>query len=111
MGLHPLAIQTIILQMIEFIHAGYKVIVSTHSPVLLEFVWVYNCLKSIPENKRVDALCEVFDLQIPMKSNFNFLNDVYDKDIKTYYPFKKYLFNLLKDKKISGSVFSEYFTW
>lgn len=32
------------------------------------------------------------------------------KDIKTYYPFKKYLFNLLKDKKISGSVFSEYFT-
>ena len=33
------------------------------------------------------------------------------KDIKTYYPFKKYLFNLLKDKKISGSVFSEYFTW
>lgn len=107
MGLHPLAIQTIILQMIEFIHAGYKVIVSTHSPVLLEFVWVYNCLKSIPENKRVDALCEVFDLQIPMKSNFNFLNDVYDKDIKTYY-FSRSASNKVDAKDISSlDVFNE----
>lgn len=85
MGLHPLAIQTIILQMIEFIHAGYKVIVSTHSPVLLEFVWAYNCLKNIPEDKRVGALCEVFGITPNKKMNLNFLNDIYEKGIKTYY--------------------------
>ena len=62
MGLHPLAIQAIILQMIEFIHNGHKVIVSTHSPMLLEFVWAYTCLKKIPEDKRVVALCELFDI-------------------------------------------------
>lgn len=85
MGLHPLAIQTIILQMMEFMHAGYKVIVSTHSPVLLEFVWAYNCLKSIPKNMRVGALCEVFGIQNSKRFNLNFLNDIYKKDIKTYY--------------------------
>lgn len=85
MGLHPLAIQAIILQMIEFMHAGYKVIVSTHSPVLLEFVWAYNYLKNIPQDKRVAALCEVFGVQNSRKNNFNFMNDVYEKDIKTYF--------------------------
>lgn len=85
MGLHPLAIQTIILQMIEFMHDGYKVIVSTHSPVLLEFVWAYNYLKSIPESKRVGALCEVFGVQSSQKSNLKFMNTVYEKDIKTYF--------------------------
>ncbi len=84
MGLHPLAIQTIILQMIEFIHAGYKVVVSTHSPVLLEFVWAYNHLKSIPEDKRVGALCEVFGIQSSEKNGLDFLKDIYEKDIKTY---------------------------
>ena len=84
MGLHPLAIQTIILQMIEFIHAGYKVVVSTHSPVLLEFVWAYNHLKSIPEDKRVGALCEVFGIQSSEKNGLDFLKDIFEKDIKTY---------------------------
>lgn len=85
MGLHPLAIQAIILQMIEFMHAGYKVIVSTHSPVLLEFVWAYNYLRGIPRDKRIEALCEVFAVQNNRKNNFNFMNDVYEKEIKTYF--------------------------
>ncbi len=85
MGLHPLAIQTIILQMIEFMHAGYKVIVSTHSPVLLEFVWAYNYLKNIPENKRVGALREVFGIQNSRKNNLSFMNDIYEKNIKTFF--------------------------
>lgn len=107
MGLHPLAIQTIILQMIEFIHAGYKVIVSTHSPVLLEFVWAYNYLKSIPEDKRVGALCEVFGMQSSKKYNLNFLNDIYEKDIKTYY-FSRDTSGKVKAKDISSlDVYSE----
>ncbi len=107
MGLHPLAIQTIILQMIEFIHAGYKVIVSTHSPVLLEFVWAYNYLKIIPEDKRVGALCEIFGLHSSKKYNLNFLNDVYEKDIKTYY-FSRDESNKVVSKDISSlDVFSE----
>lgn len=107
MGLHPLAIQTIILQMIEFIHAGYKVIVSTHSPVLLEFVWAYNYLKNIPEDKRVGALCEVFGLRSSKTYNLNFLNDIYEKDIKTYY-FSRDTSGKVEAKDISSlDVYSE----
>ena len=107
MGLHPLAIQTIILQMIELIHAGYKVIVSTHSPVLLEFVWAYNYLKNIPENYRVGALCEVFGIQNSKKNNLNFLNDIYEKNIKTYY-FSRKTSGKVEAKDISSlDVYSE----
>ena len=107
MGLHPLAIQTIILQMIEFIHAGYKVIVSTHSPVLLEFVWAYNYLKNIPEDRRVGALCEVFGIQNSKKYNLSFLNDIYEKNIKTYY-FSRDTSGKVKAKDISSlDVYSE----
>lgn len=106
MGLHPLAIQAIILQMIEFIHNGHKVIVSTHSPMLLEFVWAYNCLKKIPEDKRVDALCELFDIQCS-KNNSKFLNCIYGKDIKTYY-FSRNTGGKVQAKDISSlDVFSE----
>lgn len=84
MGLHPKAILTIILQIIEFIHSGYKVIVSTHSPVLLEFVWAYNCIKSIPSNNQINALSDLFSL--PPKSATNeILTDIYSKNILTYF--------------------------
>ena len=107
MGLHPLAIQTIILQIIEFMHAGYKVIVSTHSPVLLEFIWAYNYLSTIPSEKRIDALCDIFDVQNSRKNNLNFMNDVYEKNIKTYY-FSRDVSGKVKAKDISSlDVYSE----
>lgn len=84
MGLHPLAIQTIILQIIEFIHNGFRVIVSTHSPVLLEFVWVYNALKNISEEQRINALSELFRLP-SHSSTREILEDIYQKTINTYF--------------------------
>ena len=84
MGLHPQAIQTIILQMIEFIHNGYKVIVSTHSPVLLEFVWAYNELKKLPPNCRLKAISDLFQLS-PKSTVKEIFSDVFEKDIKTYF--------------------------
>ena len=107
MGLHPLAIQTIILQMIEFIHAGYKVIVSTHSPVLLEFVWAYNYLKCIPKDKRIVALCEVFGVQDSMRNNLGFMKDIYEKEVRTYF-FSRHSTGKVTVKDITSlDVFSE----
>ena len=57
MGLHPKAIQSVIIQILEFINSGYKVIVSTHSAVLLEFAWAYNNIKNLPAKIRPIALC------------------------------------------------------
>ena len=41
MGLHPRAIQSVLLQTIELVQNGYKVVLSTHSQVLLEFAWAF----------------------------------------------------------------------
>ncbi|MDE5882374.1 MAG: ATP-binding protein [Muribaculaceae bacterium] len=107
MGLHPLAIQTIILQIIEFMDAGYKVIVSTHSPVLLEFVWAYNYLKKIPPTKRVEALYELFGIQDFNRNGLSFMGGIFDKEIKTYY-FSRNKEGKVSSKDISSlDVFSE----
>lgn len=60
MGLHPEAIESILLQVIDLLSRDYKVIISTHSPVLLEFAWAFNLLKKskVGEN----ALYELFNL-------------------------------------------------
>jgi len=45
MGLHPQAIKSVLLQVLDLLSRDYKVIISTHSPVLLEFVWAFNQAK------------------------------------------------------------------
>ncbi|MEQ1746250.1 MAG: ATP-binding protein [Saprospiraceae bacterium] len=59
MGLHPKAIQTVMLLALQLIKRGYKVIISTHSPVLLELVWVINNLKECSSTG--EALFDLFD--------------------------------------------------
>lgn len=84
MGLHPTAIISIILQVLELIQTGgYKVIVSTHSPVFLEFAWAFNLLKS-NKSKRNNALYDIFNIpkSSPVRS---MLSGVFNKSIKTFY--------------------------
>ena len=84
MGLHPKAIINIILQILELIQSGgYKIIVSTHSPVFLEFAWAFNLLK---QNivKQYEALYDMFD--IPDSSPVQeMLSGMFQKNVKTYY--------------------------
>ncbi len=40
MGLHPRAIEGVMLMVLELVARGYKVCVSTHSPQLLDVIWV-----------------------------------------------------------------------
>lgn len=61
MGLHPKAIQTVMLLALQLIKRGYKVIISTHSPVLLELVWVINTLKEYKSDGK--ELFELFDIR------------------------------------------------
>lgn len=84
MGLHPKAIQAVIVQMLEFINAGYKVIVSTHSSVLLEFAWAFQMIQRLPEDVRVEALCELFDVY-PNTNVAKIFQGVYLKDLKIYH--------------------------
>lgn len=83
MGLHPEAIKSVILQIMHLMSRGYKVIVSTHSPVLLEFAWAFNILKA--EKAPASAFDSLFDVDRKDKQNTFFHNDLIKKDINTYY--------------------------
>lgn len=84
MGLHPQAIKSVLLQIIELIHSGYRVIISTHSSLPIEFTWAFNCLKESEKENREEALCSLFD--IDKTSNVrNIFNQIFDKSIHTYY--------------------------
>jgi len=67
MGLHPNAIKFLIFAFLQLIEAGYKVIVSTHSPILIEFAWAFHMLKS--SNASHDALLEIFDFERSILQN------------------------------------------
>lgn len=45
MGLHPYAIKSLLLIFLELVHRGYKVIISTHSPIILELFWAIQGLR------------------------------------------------------------------
>ncbi len=83
MGLHPRAIISVLLQILELIQTGgYKVIISTHSPVLLEFAWAFNQLDKM--RRQYDALYEIFN--VPEKPHVRvMLEGLLAKTIRTYY--------------------------
>lgn len=47
MGLHPQGIQAVLLLVLELLRRGYRVVLSTHSPVVLEMVWALQELKKL----------------------------------------------------------------
>lgn len=82
MGLHPNAIQGLLLTFLELVSRGYKVIISTHSPVILEFCWVMN------EIKKSGSESDLFELfQVPKQPAIQdiFKNAVSKKLFKTVF--------------------------
>lgn len=47
MGLHPQGIATVLLLVLELLRRGYKVVLSTHSPVVLDMVWALQEFKQL----------------------------------------------------------------
>lgn len=84
MGLHPQAIKSVLLQIIELIHSGYRVIISTHSSLPIEFTWAFNCLKESEKDNREEALCSLFDIDTTSNVR-NIFKQILNKNIHTYY--------------------------
>ncbi len=59
MGLHPSAISTVLLIVLELMSRGYKVCLSTHSPHVLDVLWGLRVLQEHGANE--DRLLEMFD--------------------------------------------------
>jgi hypothetical protein len=82
MGLHPQAIKSVILQVIDLLSRDYKVIISTHSPVFLEFAWAFNLLKKSKASP--NALNELFEIKRMASTKKLFEGILSNKTIKTF---------------------------
>lgn len=69
MGLHPQGIATVLLLVLELLRRGYKVVLSTHSPVVLDMVW------ALQEFKQLEG-CEG-----DVRALFELPNNSYAKDL------------------------------
>lgn len=83
MGLHPKAIQALMVVFLELITRGYKLIISTHSPVLLELLWA---LKYIKNYKGTSTdLFELFSLEKNTSMVTTFKTVIKEKTFATYF--------------------------
>lgn len=83
MGLHPKAIQSVMLVFLELIARDYKLIVSTHSSVLLELLWTIRMLQA--RNGAPIDLANLFSLQKNTFPTKTFKTIIEKKVFKTYY--------------------------
>lgn len=84
MGLHPQAIQSILLEVMDLMSRGYQVIISTHSPVFLEFAWAFKYLKE-SKTSSYKTLMELFDFSGGPPSLITMFKNAFSKEIKSYY--------------------------
>ncbi|MDR0891601.1 MAG: ATP-binding protein [Mediterranea sp.] len=86
MGLHPQAVKSVLLQMLELVQSGYRVILSTHSSLFLEFAWTFQRLQEsdAPAHEKEKALLELFcgTSRGAVESIFA---GMMEKQIRTYY--------------------------
>lgn len=84
MGLHPQAIKAILLEVLELLHNGLKVIISTHSTTLLDFAWTFNAIKKASSDRKEDALFKLFNIRKTQASRQLF-DGLFDKTLSTYF--------------------------
>lgn len=60
MGLHPEAIVVVLLLCLELLHRGYRVVISTHSPLVLSAVWMLRRLREVGADPKF--VCDAFDV-------------------------------------------------
>ena len=83
MGLHPEAIQAFLLLVLEMMRRGYQILISTHSPMVLDLVWTLRNLKAAndPENH----LFRLFQLKKTPRLREIFQCTLQKRTIKTYF--------------------------
>ena len=85
MGLHPKALETVLIMILYLIYLDYKVIISTHSADVLELIWALKNIKesNIENNRKINLLNKLFELNT---KEFNKIwKKILKKNFKTYY--------------------------
>jgi hypothetical protein len=82
MGLHPRAITSFMFVMMELIYRGYSVVISTHSPAILEIAWALRMLKG--GDDPADGFCRIFG-QTKKKEMLDMATTVLGKSVKVHF--------------------------
>ena len=82
MGLHPRAIRSLMYVVMELVYRGYSVVLSTHSPAILEIAWALSLIKEGPDP--VSAFCKLFG-ETKKKSMEDMAVTVLKKSIHVHY--------------------------
>jgi energy-coupling factor transporter ATP-binding protein EcfA2 len=85
MGLHPQAIMSFCLLVLELLHRGYRVILSTHSPVILDVVWSLQELKELSPETALNALAKIFKIKSLSTTIKKLLGSSQSKSYRAYY--------------------------
>jgi hypothetical protein len=83
MGLHPKAIVTFGLLVLELLQRDYRVVISTHSPVVLDLVWAIGQLKG--HAAAMPALKRIFGLKTITPQIKSILGAALTKDYRAYF--------------------------
>ena len=78
MGLHPKALETVMILILELLRRRYKVIISTHSSQILEMIWAINIIKKAREGKAL-YLKNLFGIKSP------YLDNIWESAVKKNY--------------------------
>jgi hypothetical protein len=82
MGLHPKAISTVLLLVLDLLSRGCRVCLSTHSPHVLDVVWALNVFKEHGGTPR--TLLRLFDVEATQTMR-SMAEKVLKKDARVYY--------------------------
>jgi energy-coupling factor transporter ATP-binding protein EcfA2 len=82
MGLHPQAILSLVLIAMELIWRGYRVIISSHSPILPQALWAIRSLQQL--GGKPEHLCSLFQVE-KSRQMARVFEDVLSKTFKTFF--------------------------
>ncbi len=85
MGLHPRAIVSFCLLMLELLWRGYRVILSTHSPVVVDVIWALKELAQLDEPLAIQPLKKIFDVTVLGQPIREVFASALEKDYRVYF--------------------------
>jgi hypothetical protein len=85
MGLHPQAIVTFGLLVLDLLQREYRVVLSTHSPVILDLVWAIRELKQVGDEAAIARLTSIFKLERVSPHVRKIFESALQKKLRTYF--------------------------
>jgi hypothetical protein len=81
MGLHPEALNAVMALVLDLLWRGYRVVLSTHSPFVLDVIFAIQSLRGTKQGPR--RLREAFGL--PSTADTRFITEALEKSMRTYF--------------------------